>query len=237
LLGKNNKNNHNNNDHNGDKNDDSDRGTTSKNGGQHEQKKSSKRTNFIPNEAKYLIIAVAAVAIIWFSLRLFLQVENPFYVVSSESMVPTLMVGDIVVLRNGPGGGGFSFSDLQVGDIIVFHTEDGGGRTIVHRIVEIYYQDDDNNNKKGTGGGEERLVKTKGDNNPISYKVLDYPIEEADYYGKVIFVIPKIGLIFKALSTPPVSYIVVLAAVAIIAIPMMLLHYYNNNSRKKRMQI
>jgi hypothetical protein len=57
-------------------------------------------------------------------------------------------------------------------------------------------------------------------------------------YGKVVFVILKVGLIFKALSTPPVSYIVVLAAVAIIAIPMILLHYYhNNNNRKKRMQI
>jgi signal peptidase I len=82
--------------------------------------------------------------------------------------MPTLMVGDIVVLRNGADGSGFSFSDLKIGDIIVFHSEDGGGRTIVHRIVEIY-QDDE---------GGEMLVKTKGDNNAVSYEGLDYPIRK-----------------------------------------------------------
>jgi signal peptidase len=228
LLGKNKKkkNNHNNNSD-GDKNDDnrSRSNGTAKNG-VHNKQKSSKRTSFIPNEVKYVIIAVAAIAIIWFSLRFVLQVNNPFYVVSSESMVPTLMVGDIVVLRNGPSNGGFSFSDLQVRDIIVFHTEDGGGRTIVHRIVEIY-----SDAKNG-----ERLVKTKGDNNPISYENFDYPIRQQDYHGKVIFVIPKVGLVFKALSTPPVSYIVILAAAAIVAVPMILLQYYRKD-RKNKMAI
>jgi signal peptidase len=182
--------------------------------GQYEQK--SKRSILVSKEIKYVIISIAAVVIIWLGLKLVLHVDNPFYVVSSESMVPTLMVGDIVVLRNGEPGGGFSFSDLQVGDIIVFHTEDGGGRTIVHRVVEISQDDKDT---------RDRLVKTKGDANPISYEVLDYPIREDHYYGKVILVIPKVGLVFKALSTPPISYIIILAAIAIVAIPMILLHY------------
>jgi signal peptidase I len=111
-------------------------------------------------------------------------VENPFYVISSESMMSTLMVGDVVVLRNRPGS--FSFSDLHVKDMIVFHTEDGGGRTIVHRAVEIY-QGDNN-------GNGDRLVKTKDDAHPISYEVLDYPVRKHDYNGKVIFVISQLVL-------------------------------------------
>jgi signal peptidase I len=183
------------------------------------------RRMVLPNEIKYVIIAFAAVAIIWFSLKLYLHVDNPLYVVSSESMVPTLMVGDIVVLRNSPTGGGFSFSDLHVGDIIVFHTTDGGGRTIVHRVVQIYHDNgisssssssSSGNNSKGTGA--QQLVKTKGDHNPISYNDLDYPIKEADYYGKVIFVIPKVGLIFRILTAAPnISYVILLAVSAIVA--------------------
>ena len=46
----------------------------------------------------------------------------------------------------------------------------------------------------------ERLVKTKGDNNPESYEGFDYPIRENDYYGKVVGVIPKVGLISRLVN-------------------------------------
>lgn len=137
---------------------------------------------------------------VWSGLRFVLHVDNPFYVVSSESMIPSLMVGDIVVIRDGPE---FSFYNLKVGDIIVFHTNDAGGRTIVHRIVEIYSDD-----KAG-----ERLVKTKGDNNPISYQNFDYPIKQQDYYGKVIYVIPLMGLV----SIQPYSYVISAAAIILVS--------------------
>jgi signal peptidase I len=131
------------------------------------------------------------------------------------------MVGDLVILRNGADGTGFSFSDLQDGDIIVFYTEDGGGRTIMHRIVEIY-QDYE--------GKEERLVKTKGDNNPISYEVLDYPISEADYHGKVISIIPKVGLV----TMPPYNYIIAGVAVVLVSVTGILAYsIYQRNSGKK----
>jgi signal peptidase len=126
---------------------------------------------------------LAGLLIFWFSFRAYLAVDNPFYVVPSESMIPTLNVGDVVMIRNGAEG--YSFDDVKVGDIIVFHTIDGGGRTIVHRVVEIY-------SDSHTG---DRLLKTKGDNNPQSYENFDYPIKRQDYYGKVVAVIPKIGLL------------------------------------------
>lgn len=86
----------------------------------------------------YIIVGLATIAsllIFWFGLCAYLAVDSPFYVVPSESMVPALNVGDVVIIRNGAG---YSFDDLTVGDIIVFHTDDGGGRIIVQRIVEIY---------------------------------------------------------------------------------------------------
>ena len=39
----------------------------------------------------------------WFTVKSYLQVESPFYVVSSESMVPNLQRGDGVIIRNGVG--------------------------------------------------------------------------------------------------------------------------------------
>ncbi len=162
-----------------------------------------------------IIIGIGAGIIgIWVGLKFVLHVEDPFYIVSSESMIPSLKIGDIVIMRNGEG---FSFMDLQVGDIIIFHTDDAGGRTIVHRIVEIYAD--------ATSG--ERLVKTKGDNNPISYENFDYPIKQQDYYGKVIYVIPLVGLV----SIQPYSYMISVAAVILVSATFLvgILH-----SRRKR---
>jgi signal peptidase I len=64
-------------------------------------------------------------------------------------MIPTLNVGDVLMVRSGPG---FYLEGLKVGDIMVFHTNDGRGRIIVHRLFEIYSDDQ-------TG---DRLLKTRG---------------------------------------------------------------------------
>jgi signal peptidase I len=191
---------------------------------QHDKLKkfSTRRTKLIPNEVKYVIIGIAAIAIFWFGIKAILQVNNPFYVVSSESMVPSLMIGDLVVLRNGIDGSGFSFYDLQVGDIIVFHSEDEGGRTIVHRVVEIYREDD--------AEAQDRLVKTKGDNNPVSYEVLDYPIREADYYGKVVSNIPKVGLV----TMPPYNYVIVGIAVGLVSVTGIIAYISSRKENKKK---
>jgi signal peptidase I len=135
----------------------------------------------------YAAISIAGLLVLWSGLRAYLAVENPFYIIPSESMVPSLNVGDVVIIRNGAEG--YTFDDVQIGDIIVFHTDDGGGRTIVHRVVEIY----------ADSQSGEKLLKTKGDNNTESYEGFDYPIAREDYYGKVISVIPKVGSLSNAL--------------------------------------
>ncbi|QLH06665.1 signal peptidase I [Nitrosopumilus ureiphilus] len=123
-----------------------------------------------------------------FSLQLLF---NPFYIITSGSMLPTLVQEDMVITSDE------SFFDLKVGDIIVFKSNYNNlDRTYVHRIVEI--MDDD-----------ERYVKTKGDYNPSSLEGLDYPIKESNYVGKVIIVLPKIGMFIKIFS-PPINYYIMI---------------------------
>ena len=138
------------------------------------------------NKGIILVIGIALLLLGgWLGLRTFLEVDNPFYIVSSGSMVPNLMVGDGVIIQKSYG---HSFGDVAIGDIIVFRAIDDKGmdHTIIHRIVEIYFSDEEEENV-------DRILKTKGDANPQSYEGMDYPIFEEDYYGKVILAIPKIG--------------------------------------------
>lgn len=140
---------------------------------------------------KDIIIVVIGVAIFWFAIKVYFDVDNPFYVVSSGSMIPVLNVGDILVVKNGD-----SFKNLKIGDIIVFDRPDGADRVIVHRIIDI------------TDRFGEKIIVTKGDANNGIIPGTDFPIREKDYIGSVFFVIPKIGLVLKYIN-PPVNYIII----------------------------
>ncbi|MEM2923149.1 MAG: signal peptidase I [Candidatus Nitrosocaldus sp.] len=146
---------------------------------------------------KDIIIIVIGVASVWLALRVAFATDNPFYVVSSESMVPTLQVYDVIVVRNGS-----TFDEVKRGDIIVFNSPSTHDRVIVHRVVKVEHS-------------SEKVITTKGDNNPISIPGIDYPITKKEYIGKVVFVIPKLGLVSKVLS-PPVNYIVIGIILAVI---------------------
>jgi signal peptidase len=161
----------------------------------------------LPIAVKDIVIVVVGVAIVWLGLHFAFGTNNPFYVVSSGSMEPALNVNDVLIVRDGG-----SFGDLKIGDIIVFNKPDGGDRVIVHRIVEII-----------PGEGGDRIIRTKGDANPSSIPGTDSPITKADYIGKVIYVMPGIGLITKVIS-PPVNYIIIAIILAIL--------FFNRISKK-----
>lgn len=146
---------------------------------------------------KDIIIIVIGVASVWLALRVAFATDNPFYVVSSESMLPTLQVYDVIVVRNGS-----TFEEVKPGDIIVFQSPSTHDRVIVHRVVKVEYS-------------SEKVITTKGDNNPISIPGIDYPITKKEYIGKVVFVIPKLGLVSKVLA-PPINYIVIGIILAVI---------------------
>lgn len=145
---------------------------------------------------KDIVIVVIGVLIIWLGLRVVFGTENPFYVVSSGSMVPELQVYDVLVVQ-----GNEPFENVQNGDIIVFHRPAGHDRVIVHRVTEII--DDD-----------PKTIRTKGDANPSSIPGTDFPITEDEYIGKVAYVVPQIGYITRILM-PPVNYIIIAVIVGI----------------------
>ena len=86
----------------------------------------------------------------------------------------------------------------------VFNRPDGEDRVIVHRIIDI---DED--------ADGDRTIRTKGDANPSPIPGTDFPIRQDDYIGKVVYVVPGIGVITKIIS-PPVNYIIIAIILAIL---------------------
>ncbi len=93
-------------------------------------------------------------------------------IVGSGSMRPTIDVGDIVIVKK------VNISDIHVGDIIQYYSNEG--YTVTHRVIKMYEL------PNGTV-----MIVTKGDANDIP----DKPFKADRVIGKVVFVIPKVGLI------------------------------------------
>ena len=160
-------------------------------------------SNSMKNLVKDVIIIVVAIAVIWIGLQVVFGTANPFYVVSSGSMIPTLEVYDVIVVE-----GNTSFEDVKKSDIIVFFSpakyELGEERVIVHRVDSILSEDP-------------RIIQTKGDNNPRSMKNIDYPITEKIYLGKVEYIIPQVGYITQILQ-PPINYIIIAIIIGVMIV-------------------
>jgi len=157
---------------------------------------------------KDIIIVGIGVLAIWFSLQIFYGTGNPFYVVSSGSMVPELEVYDVLVVQGNtpfhfvPSMPWYSpFEEVEVGDIIVFNRPSGHDRVIVHRVISII--DDD-----------PFTIRTKGDANPASIPGTDFPITDEEYIGQVAHVIPDVGAITQILR-PPVNYVIIAIIIGI----------------------
>jgi signal peptidase len=117
--------------------------------------------------------------------------SSPVYVVVSKSMVPTLQIGDLVVIHS------VAFSSIQVGQVIVYEqpTPQGTcpnpiGLTIVHRVVGI------------TGSG----LITQGDDrktNPTPDEPYQWPPVPAECVKGVVWLsIPFLGLISMLIPYP-----------------------------------
>ena len=158
---------------------------------------------------KDIIIVVIGVLIIWMGLRVVFGTENPFYVVSSGSMVPQLQVFDVLVVQGTDpmfcdlfdSCVGTKFENVQVGDVIVFNRPSGQDRVIVHRVASIINEDP-------------FTIRTKGDANPTSIPGTDFPITEEEYIGKVAYVIPQVGYVTRVL-TPPINYIIIAIIISV----------------------
>ncbi len=145
---------------------------------------------------KDILIVALGITIIWFGLWIAFGTANPFYVVASGSMVPELLVYDVLIVQ-----GHEPFEDIDVGDIIVFDRPSDHDRVIVHRVASII--DDD-----------PKTIRTKGDANPASIPGTDFPITEEEYIGKVVFVVSQVGYVTQILK-PPTNYILIAIVIGI----------------------
>ena len=167
---------------------------------------------------KDVVIIVVAIAVIWLGLQAFLGTSNPFYVVSSGSMIPALEVYDVIVVE-----GNTPFEDVEKGDIIVFYSpklyDQGKERVIVHRVSLDMSTD------------EQKIVRTKGDANPSSIAGTDYPITEKEYIGQVEYVIPQVGYITQILQ-PPINYIIIAVIIGVMVVK----HFAGKEKKKIEFQ-
>lgn len=135
---------------------------------------------------------------------------SPIIVVSSESMMPALKVGDIAIIAmKNPEDIVNGTVEDKTGDIVVFdprgiwndaRVQQLNGQNVIHRVVGKYYNDIDN----------KYYFITKGDNNTI----IDIGVVPEDHIcGVVQYIIPYVGMLKVWLSNPliffPLIFIIV----------------------------
>ena len=131
-------------------------------------KQSAKTSNHSrPALALFLPFALALTAAVWFNTGL-LGVQPA--IISGISMEPNLELGDIVVTRD------VDPDSIKPGDVIRFQS---GEIDVLHRVVEV---------RQSAAGP---VFITQGDNN----NYLDPPVPASALGGKVVLVLPKLGLI------------------------------------------
>lgn len=175
-----------------------------------------------------LVIVLIAFFAFWFGIRYALATEYPLLAVASPSMVPTLNVGDLIVVH-GISNASEIYTHYSNGDIIIFHTYMSGGpnlRTgypdelIVHRAI----------NKTLIDG--KLYFSTKGDNNqtPDFWRVPDNYI-----VGKVVGVVPWIGNVPLFIRTP--GGLVTIVVLIIIVVLVESIYSFFKDKRKQLVEV
>jgi signal peptidase I len=92
-----------------------------------ERRRSSKKGGGV---IEFLVILLVSFALVFGFVRPF--VVEAFYI-PSESMIPTLRVGDRVLVNKFI----YRFTEPERGDIIVFESVEGGGEDLIKRVVGV----------------------------------------------------------------------------------------------------
>jgi signal peptidase len=141
-------------------------------------------------------------------LRIIVHTESPLMVVSSESMVPTLNVGDIIFVR------GANASSITTGTIIIFHSPYDYQMPIVHRVLAI------------SNDGNSLFFQTKGDNNPAPD---GWRVPAKNLMGVYVVKLPYVGLISLELRGPLGVTLIIILITLIVAI-----EYSESRSSKRK---
>ena len=158
------------------------------------------------NEYFQTVASVALVVIIvlgfWFGVRAALNTPYPALAVASGSMLPTLNVGDLIIVQRTPPSQ--INASYMTGDIIVFWSPYNPDELIVHRAV------------KSEKIGDVYYFTTRGDHNGA-----DDPwgrFDENRLVGKVVGRVPYVGNFSLFTQSLGNSYLLVVLIIIIVVI-------------------
>jgi len=172
------------------------------------------KNNYVKT-AILIAIVIGGVLSFWFGIKAVLRTEYPFMAVASPSMVPTLKVGDLIVVQGYADPSTIYAAPKPNGDIVVFWHWDSvrGLEHWVHRAVGEF---------KVHG---KTYLRTQGDANsgPDSHwnittgaSLEGLPTEYV--IGKVVANAPVIGQVALFLQTPSGRIIIVALVVALLIV-------------------
>jgi signal peptidase len=167
------------------------------------------RTNPVARVVVIIVILFAVTLGSVGALRIALHTDSPLMVVSSGSMIPTLNVGDIIVVRGTDPG------TVTVGTIIIFHSPYDYPTAIVHRVIAVDDQ-----------GGQD-FFETKGDNNAVAD---GWRVPAVNLIGVYVMKIPYVGLLSLELRGPLGWILIALLVLLIITME----YDESKKSQKKR---
>ena len=111
-------------------------------------------------------------------LKASFKTKYPIMVVVSQSMVPTLGVGDFILVGQIKNFEDIKAEPIPEGEILVFLRPGTTNEYIVHRAIDKFYMND------------QWQFVTKGDNNNVQDS---RPVSETRVMGKVVGKIPVLG--------------------------------------------
>ena len=133
-----------------------------------------------------LVVILVFTLVIFFTSRINGSTPSVFgysiFRVSSGSMEPELMVGDIILDKEVENP-----EDLKVGDVITFRSDNPGDMLVTHKIIKAPYEEN----------GELKL-QTKG----IANDVADKPISADDVKGIMICKVDYLDTVYNIFLSP-----------------------------------
>ncbi|MBI4017405.1 MAG: signal peptidase I [Candidatus Aenigmarchaeota archaeon] len=145
----------------------------------------------------YAVLGIAAAVILNAVFGLILGTSFPVVTVSSSSMVPTLNVGDLVIVG--------SQKTYEIEDIIVFRGWES--KPIIHRVVAKYengrvtrregWNEISDADIQHKAGDAETIYITRGDHNPSCDQCGGGrpPVRQEQIAGRSLFHVPYLGFV------------------------------------------
>jgi signal peptidase len=135
--------------------------------------------HLILNFLSYIFFFFALIAVVFTvgsNSQLFGNYQS--FLVRSGSMEPTIMTGDVIIIK--------SFPEYNKNDVITYR--DAGERIVTHRIIETVAEND------------KTVFITKGDANR---SIDNDTVSPEEIIGKVLLMIPKMGFVISFSQTTP----------------------------------